>query len=183
EVKKYTAMDMPFTCVAFTHDGKHLIVAGLDQKLHVWDLSSDKERIVEVTGGPVTALAVSPDAALAATADAAGGIRLWDLASGKERETVKQPDKLHGLGVADGGRTVVLWTITGQVRHLDALTGLERFTVKMPTEEGLSAEVAPDGHAALLWGRDDESLELWDGVRGKSTHKLTAHGGAVTCAA
>ena len=90
---------------------------------------------------------------------------------------------MHGLGVSDGGRTVVLWTVTGQIRHLEALTGLERFTVKMPTDEGMAAEIAPDGQTAVIWGREEESFQLWDGVRGKELHKLTGHGGALNTAA
>jgi WD40 repeat protein len=74
------------TCVAFSRDGKTLVVGGRDGLLHVWDRRTGKEVrcFGDHFGCSVSCLALSPDGKLLATgADKLLVVSLWDFATGK----------------------------------------------------------------------------------------------------
>jgi WD40 repeat protein len=68
-------------CLAFTPEGQALLTGGDDWGVHVWDLTTARERSgFNWRLGEVVALAVAPDGMTAAAAGAKkGGILVWDL--------------------------------------------------------------------------------------------------------
>jgi RNA polymerase sigma factor (sigma-70 family) len=114
------------TAVAFSADGKTLIVACYDYSLTLWELATGQERLVVPTGNNVSRLALSPDSRLVATVNHGRGrrttdprrgptdlgnedkdkVRVWDLATGRE---VRQ------FAGHQGGTTAVAFSPDGKL--------------------------------------------------------------------
>ena len=115
--------------LAFSADGSTLATAGLDNLVHLWNVTSHKKQKT-LTGhtGWITALAFSIDDKTVASGDIHGNIRLWEVRLGSERVTLNghrssvsvltfSPDKQTLASASDDG-TIKLW---------DANTGTKSF--------------------------------------------------------
>jgi WD40 repeat protein len=183
EVKKFTVNDSQFISVAFTPDGKNLVAGQNQSAIHVWDIATGQEkRLLEGHKSPVIAVAVSPDGKTIASASTAGEIRLWNAATGKELDNVKQLERVESFGLLSDGHSVVTWSGAGTVRVVDLLTGAEQMNVKGPGEDNLLYEVAPGGKLAAIWNPQEDTLRLWDGLKGKELHKLPGQQGGIQSA-
>ena len=68
--------------VAAAPDGSWLAVAGLDPKVHVWDVAAGTKRAVfDGHHRAVYTVAVAPDGGWLATGDWDGTVRIWDVAT------------------------------------------------------------------------------------------------------
>jgi RNA polymerase sigma factor (sigma-70 family) len=190
--------------LAFTPDGKGLISAGEDTRVHFWDPATGKE-IRQFTGHEkdVRCAVLSPAGqTLASAADQE--IRLWETATGKmirrltgQKEPIRalafSPDgKLLASGGAgfSGTSSVWLWeTATGKV-HL-RLPEEKEFHKGFTTVLVRALAFSPDGKA-LAAGHADYTLRLWDAATGKKLHEMPGvgtyrmvsdHDGGIQCVA
>src|SRR6185369_6696181 len=94
----------------FTPDGKQILAAGPDKKLHLWDFATGKE-VRQYAGHTdwITRLSISPDGKRAVTGSHDKTIRVWDLASGKELAVLAQNGSSYAIYTPDG-RHFVTWT-------------------------------------------------------------------------
>uniref|UniRef100_A0A7S3QY31 Autophagy-related protein 16 domain-containing protein n=1 Tax=Dunaliella tertiolecta TaxID=3047 RepID=A0A7S3QY31_DUNTE len=108
--------------VAFTSDGVHVIAAGTDKSLYLWDLSTGQTRhILTGHGGPVGSVAVHPtDPRLAMSCGEDRALKLWDLSRGfcaRSIPCTKMPNVLacsrEGSVLATGhlDGSVCLWDV------------------------------------------------------------------------
>jgi hypothetical protein len=151
--------------VAFTPDGRSVLVGGEDSVVHVWDLATHRDvRQLRGHTGAVLDLAVTPDGRLALSASRDGTVRVWDLAAGTEarvfrghpagvRCVVVSPDGRLAASGGDGKvRPTRVWEIgTGQ--EVAALPGHDAHVHALA--------FLPDGHRILSAG-DDTRLRLWE---------------------
>jgi WD40 repeat protein len=104
--------------------GMFLLYGGADAAVWVWDLDDESLPVLGEIDPPLSALAVSTDVTLLASADA-GGVRLWDIATTANLVTLPSPSgegvntvafNPAGTLLASGGPTggVVLWGISGE---------------------------------------------------------------------
>ena len=69
--------------LAYGAGGRTLFAAGArDRRVTAWDVADRRVRFQRGHDGPVAALALSADGAVAASADQTGAIQLWDAATG-----------------------------------------------------------------------------------------------------
>src|SRR5262249_46789240 len=93
---KVDAPDGQFCHLDFSPDGKKVISAHSDKKIHVWDADTGKQLSgFEIVGHRhwLQTVAFSPDGRLAATNGFDGNVFVWDLATGKQ---------LHAFRFEDG---------------------------------------------------------------------------------
>ncbi len=90
--------DGAVNAVAFLKDGR-VVTAGADARIGIWTPGRPKpDTVLEGHGGPIVALAVSPDGATLASASWDHTIRLWPLTGGGAPRVLKGSEQ----NVSDG---------------------------------------------------------------------------------
>jgi WD40 repeat protein len=185
--------------VAFTPDGRLLVVANEDGTLEVWSLARLQEN--RRWQGPtlkVMDLALSPDGRRAATAagfwdkPAKGGdAQVWDVATGELLAAYHEPGTaLMAVTFSPDGGTVAVAGFGGVVRLLDPETGKVRATLQ-ERQPGLGVNAlafTPDGKrlaggGTRTGGRGKEpgAIWLWDPATGKEEAAWSGSMGEVQC--
>ncbi len=75
--------------LAFTNDGRRLIVADSSKQVKVWDIATNKVTELEGHAAAVLCVAVSPNGKLAATGSWDGYVCLWEIETGKLKAKYK----------------------------------------------------------------------------------------------
>jgi WD40 repeat protein/serine/threonine protein kinase len=140
---------------------------------------------VLVAGGPVRAVAFSPDGALVLTGSEKldETARLWQTATGKLVQVMKwSRDRTLSVGFHPDGTHVATGSDWGAVRLWNATSG--QLVRTMNENWGRVTQVAfsPDGKLMLVGGRDG-SARLWDTSRGEQVLSWKAHAAIVTSVA
>jgi WD40 repeat protein len=122
-------------------------------------------KTLEGFGGPVNALAFSPDGKTLATGDGwltrTGKVKLWDVDAGTERVSIGEyPDAIQSVAFSPNGRTLAISCYDGTVRLWDLLRGQHRMIFR--NSQGCQYKVAfsPDGRILVTWGAN--GLRLHD---------------------
>ena len=159
--------------VTISLDGSRLASAGLDGKVHVWDIRSDPP--VQLCRLPGTAgAALSPDGKLLLTGGPEGLVLLYDLVSGKPiREYHGHRGDVYRAVFSRDGKRVATGTRAGsgsaEVRIWNLATGQSLHTFPVPSHrvEGLS--FSSDGKmVAVAHGR----AQIWDVASGRLLQTL-----------
>jgi WD40 repeat protein len=72
--------------VLWSPDGRHVVSAGGDKVVRVYDVAAGKSRDLKGNGAGVKGIAISPDGRLVASAGIDEIVRVWPIVGGKPRE-------------------------------------------------------------------------------------------------
>jgi WD40 repeat protein len=123
-------------------------------------------------GGPVAAVAFSPDGKTLATASWDHTVRLWDVRTGKEaRRLIGHKDAVFALALAPDGKTLVSAGKDKTARVWDVASGKELRQVGSHQEEVDCLALSPNGKTLATAGRN-EPLRLLDLDAGKELRRL-----------
>jgi WD40 repeat protein len=177
--------------VAFTPDGKHLVSAGEDKVIRVWDWRAGKTiRAMRGQVGPgyegeIFAMALSPDGHLLAVGGwmdpttaqvpCCGDIRLYDFATIRLVALFKgHTNVVDGLAFSPDGKRMISSgkdksAIIWDVEHRTLLHRLQGHTDYI-----YAVAFTPDGERAVT-GSDDTTLRLWRVTDGGLIAELKGH--------
>ena len=156
------AVDGEPTSVAWTPDGRRLIVADATGSIGIWDVASARrEATLSGHTASVGFLSVSPDGTRLASSSEDGSVRLWDLASRQLLHELRGGfvNPWHVRFSADGSR-VVSGGDDGAVHIWDAATGEELATIRTGRPRVYGAAYSVDG-TRLLVAQSGGSAEVY----------------------
>jgi WD40 repeat protein len=158
--------------VAALPDARHLLSAGLDKTLRLWELETGREIRRSGTSGQVLALALSSDGHRALSGGVDKSVQLWDVDSGVELKRVVLDGSVISLAFSSDGQRGLAGLDGGTIRLLDLNAGREIRRLQGHTGGAVRAVAfAPDGLRAVSGG-DDHTARLWDLQTGSELHLL-----------
>lgn len=160
--------------IAFTPDGKSLLLATSDGRVYLWDVATQKS-----TGDfrghaeMLQCVTVSRDGRLVAAGGNSGTVIIWEFdGAAKLHELDCEIDMVRGIAFSKDGRTIACTGNTG-VQFWDVETGERR--EKVPNDcEVHCVTYSPDGET-VAWGACDGTLTLWDVASNSITEVVEAH--------
>ena len=136
--------------LAFTPDGNHLVSAGSDRTVRVWDVSKNQPPVSHVTlrhpvakGAGVIGLAVQKGGSLVASCGNDGSIRLWDFADAS-RPTMK--------GEAQHRTDIISIAISSDGKFLYSASRTDgSIKIWSINDKGLTEQKHKDGEVKAIW--------------------------------
>ncbi len=162
-------------CVTFSRDGRQLITAADDGSVRFWDLADAREHLAIPAEGGVSALALSPDGQVLATA---GGktVRLWDAKTGHKLRQMSGSGDLQypgPLAFSHDGATLAVGAHDGSIHLFLAKTGEEFRTLSAGSEKARCLAFSADDRSLICIGEGEGvPLCVWDVVLGRLTREV-----------
>jgi WD40 repeat protein len=200
--KRLRQLPVNTRCVAFSPDGRTLASGG--NTIRLWEVVTGKE-LSPSTGhhSNLTAVALSPDGKIVASASEDRTIRLWETATGKELRQLRGPDDLFTfdllefkfrqirgvedtveslafspdgktLASGDQGTQIGLWEVASG-KQLHYFSYLTGFYIGVPDDMHVVVAFSPDGKT-LASGNGRGTISLWEPVTGKHLRQFAARG-------
>jgi len=163
----------PVTSVAYSPDGKTVVLGGEKDVVRLWEVATGKDRL-KLAGhkGRVWAVALTPDGKTVATGGEDGVICLWDALNGKRLHTLNGHfDEVRSLAFSPDGLTLVSGSQDKRVRLWDVAAGKEVKELQGHRSWVQAVAFSPDGKTVLSGSRD-ETTRLWDVATGKEVHVM-----------
>jgi len=167
------------TAAAWSHDGKRVLSASLDETARIWLADGTGDPIVlRPSSAPVSHAAWSPDDQSVLTVSQDGSVMIWHadgrgpkrkLSSGSAPPTAAAwSPRGDAIAVASGDRTIHVWDVDGDEHR--AMSG----------HEGAITELAfmPDG-TGLLSSSMDGTARLWPSQASRAPRVFRGHRGPV----
>ncbi|MEX2307121.1 MAG: protein kinase [Pirellulales bacterium] len=125
-------------------------------------------------GGPVDAVAYSPDGQSFVTGDFAGQVTVRDARTGKVRFQVPHGQYVLSVAYSPDGRQIASGSSDKTIKILDAASGKEIMTLPGHADGVLTVRYSPDGRQ-LLSGSYDNTARLWDLASRRMLQELKGH--------
>jgi hypothetical protein len=136
---------------------------------------SEEIRKIAGSGGPVYAVALTPDGTHALSGGADANIYVWDSASGKGiRRLEGHTGRVWTLACSPDGRRLASGGFDSSIRLWDRASGREAKRLTGHTDYVRSLAFSRDGRL-LLSGGDDRLLRLWNTESGREIKSFPGH--------
>jgi WD40 repeat protein/Flp pilus assembly protein TadD len=166
----------------FSPDGRRVLTAGDDGKVHLWDSETGEKTTPPLRhAGPVLRAVFRPDGRHVATASHDRTARVWDTATGKAvTPPLKHDAPVNWVDFSPDGRQVVTAGAGERAWVWEVASG-ERLSGELKHPGGVNQAVfSPDGRWLATAG-EDGLARLWDAATRKPTSVVLLHDRAVLC--
>ncbi len=165
---QFDAKDTGGGCLAFSPDGRWLVLGTQQGDIYVWDTARPRARRLDLRGahqGCVRGLAFDPDGMRLNSCSEDRTLRCWDIPSGWKNVGIAQLERgINELAVSPDGTTIACCTTLGLI----CLDATRAFSSKNPSswkrrDYSCRSQVvgfSPDGR--LLATTDDQQIVLLD---------------------
>jgi WD40 repeat protein len=171
KVRTWPAHQLPVYCVAFSPDGRHIVSAGSNGNLKVWDWNHDPPQVRQNWAGQtgaILALGCSPDGRHVAYGGTDRTVRVWNVRSGVERVAFRgHTAAVEGVQFSPDGRLLVSCSPgqgRAEVKVWDLTRHPEYATLARATAD-VEAVAFQDGGRLLSVSRDG-AVQTWDAASG-----------------
>ncbi|MGE3822219.1 MAG: hypothetical protein AB7I30_22625, partial [Isosphaeraceae bacterium] len=165
--------------LAFTPDGRTLILGCGDHRVRLWHL--DPPRHPSPAGHPkeVWAIGFTPDGQTLISAGDDWVTRLWDVATGEPRGVLREHSNLvTSLAIDPSGQTLVTGSFDRTAIVYDLATLQPRHVLKGHTNHVRAVAISPDGQTVATAG-SDRQIRLWNARTGQPIDTFPAHDGRI----
>ncbi len=150
--------------IAFSHDGKRIVLASNNKTVYIWDVETKKEiRRLEGHTDRVNSAAFSPDGKQIVTAsfDFDGHVRIWNAETGKEILSLECPSPVYSAAFSPDGKRIVSAGLDQIVRIWDIETNKVIRKLKGHTDRVNFAAFSPNGKQIISASKDN-TVRIWD---------------------
>jgi WD40 repeat protein/serine/threonine protein kinase len=166
------------TVLAFAPDGRTVASSGLDHRVCIWDVAS--QRHTRLLGLQDASLAFAPDGNTLAIAGKYGhAVRLWDVTARCERASFRHPSSVLNVAFSPDGNLLATACEDRTVRIWEVATRREVGTLAGHPGELLCVRFAPDGKTLASAGRGT-AVRLWDVTERRLLATFEGHTASVT---
>lgn len=170
--------------VAFSRDGSRLACSGREPEIAIWNVETGKE-LRRLPAGAAFSLAYAEKGLVVGQWQQ--GITIWDDQKGKLLETLKgrtepisgtwcvtaSADGKYIAGATNHGRVIRVWEKSSEKPMLE-MQGSTDIVNKLQFNQD---------NTQLISGGDDQTLKIWDLVKGTYSRIIRGHASSVRCVA
>ena len=158
------------THLAFSEGGEVLLSGGSYNEIKIWDWTGDRSFRKGFSGGSmwnsVTAIAISPDASLAACASSDSSVNVWDVNSGIEVFSEEEfSGDIVSLAISPQNRWLATATSDHKVKLWNIKNGTERYHFGEHADRVHYMKFARNGKELITVSADD-TVKTWDVANG-----------------
>ncbi|NMG09738.1 NB-ARC domain-containing protein [Brasilonema sp. UFV-L1] len=162
--------------VAFSPDGKCLVVGDTDGQIRVWQVSDGKEILsFQAHTNWIMSIAFSCDGVTLVSGSKDQTIRLWNIKTGECLKILQEHNNIiRSVVFSPDGQTLASGSADQTVRIWDVSTGECLKTFQEHTDSVNSVVFSPDGQT-LASGSADQTVRIWDVSTGECLKILQGH--------
>ena len=156
--------------IAFSPNGKHLIISSHDSRIIIWDVATGKEiRTLQEHGKIAFSLAYSPNGKIIVSGSYGGTIMMWDEITGRSIRTIKgHEDHINSITFSQDGNTFLTVSYDNTIKLWNANTGGEMWSFP-----GQAAMLNPNGKTLI--SAFGYIIELYDTTSGLLINTFLGH--------
>jgi WD40 repeat protein len=179
KLRTFKAENRTETCLAFSPDGKQILIAYYNGTVGLWDAATgNKLGTFKEDRGTVTSVAFSPDGKCVLTGFGNGTALLWSAGmKEKLREFAGHKSYVQSVAFSPDGKQVLTGSKEQTIVLWDAATGNKLRTFAAGQIGSLRCVVFSPNGRFILSGSDDGTARVWDIASGDELCRLIALAG------
>ncbi|MGB2862624.1 MAG: protein kinase [Sedimentisphaerales bacterium] len=160
---------------AFSPDGKHIVSAGVDGAINIYDSASGNEVMTLKGNNRIYAVSFSSDGKLLASGCINNTIKIWDAKTGAIVMTLRGHNgPINSVAFSPDGNYLVSGSWDGTVRVWDIATGRETMTLRGHQDRVYSVVFTPDSKQ-IISGSEDGTVKVWDVTVNRELTEFLGH--------
>ncbi len=165
----------------FSPDGTHVIAGADDGNVHIWDLNTNTERVLEGHSDWVNCVASAPESRFAVSASDDGTLKLWDLGRVPAAAPARDhTERVRAVAILADGATAISSSDDHKLCIWDRTT--HRVLTPIRNQHHWVFACTPDGKGLVSAGSAG-AFSLWEIATMREVQSFAGHDDRVRCLA